>query len=155
MPNAARYRPRNIGFSIRSSSIAVYTWYRGRFCYLSLFGFIDSGLKSVFNSFNKFGVFFSARDSVVPLVISVVGYSSAPLLLFFDSYISIIKSNIHILFVVSYSSSSITSGDNSYIIGISISLIGWYLDVMLCIKVGSVISFWIIIVSARASMENL
>jgi hypothetical protein len=42
--------------------------------------------------------------------------------------------------VVSCSSSGITSGDNSYIIGISIVLIGRYLNIMLYIIVGSIIS---------------
>jgi hypothetical protein len=63
MPNTTRYKPRNIGFSIRSSSITVYTWYRGCFCYLLLLGFIDSGLRSVSNSLSRFGVFFSRRLS--------------------------------------------------------------------------------------------
>jgi hypothetical protein len=85
-------------------------------------------------------VFFLAGGLVVPLVINIIRYSSVLLLLFIDSYISIIKSNASILFVVSCSSSSVTSGNNSYIIGISSGLIGQYLDVMLYIKVNSTIS---------------
>jgi hypothetical protein len=62
--------------------------------------------------------------------------------LLIDSCIGVIKSNASnsILFVVSCSSSSITSGDNNYIIGISIGLIRRYPDVTLYIVVNSVIS---------------
>jgi hypothetical protein len=42
--------------------------------------------------------------------------------------------------VVSCSSSSITSRNNNYIIGISIVLIGRYLDIILCVEVSSIIS---------------
>jgi hypothetical protein len=98
---------------------------------------MDSGLRSVSNSLSNFGVFFLAGGSVIPLAIGVVRCFLALLLLLIDSYISVVKSNTSILFVVSCSSSSITSGDNSYIISISIGLIGRYLDVMLCIIVGS------------------
>jgi hypothetical protein len=101
---------------------------------------VDSGLRSVSNSLNKFGIFFLARGLVVPLVIGIIGYSLALLLLLIDSCISIIKLNTSILFVVSCSSSSIISGDNSYIIGISIVLIGRYLDIMLYIIISSTIS---------------
>jgi hypothetical protein len=101
---------------------------------------VDSGLRSVSNSLSNFGVLFLAGGLVVPLAINIIGYFLVLLLLFIDSYISIIKSNISILFVVSCSSSSITSGDNNYIIGISIGLIGRYLDVMLCVIVNSAIS---------------
>jgi hypothetical protein len=85
---------------------------------------MDSGLRSVSNSLSNFSVFFLAGGLVVPPAISIIRCSSALLLLFIDSYISIIKSNTGILFVVSYSSSSITSRDNNYIISISIGLIG-------------------------------
>jgi hypothetical protein len=101
---------------------------------------MDSGLKSVSNSLNNFNVLFLAGGSVIPLAISIIRYSLALLLLFIDSYISVIKSNTGILFVVSCSSSSITSGDNSYIIGASIGLIERYLNVMLCVMVNSAIS---------------
>jgi hypothetical protein len=101
---------------------------------------MDSGLKSVSNSLNNFNVLFLAGGSVIPLAISIIRYSLALLLLFIDSYISVIKSNTGILFVVSCSSSSITSGDNSYVISISIGLIGRYLDVMLCVIINSTIS---------------
>jgi hypothetical protein len=107
---------------------------------LSLLGFIDSRLRSVSNSLNNFGVFFLAGGSVVPPAIGIVRCSLVLLSLLIDSYISIIKSNTNISFVVSCSSSGITSGDNSYIIGTSIGLIGRYLDVMLCVIVGSTIS---------------
>jgi hypothetical protein len=140
MPNATRYRPRDIGFSIRSSSITVYTWCRGCLYCLLLLGFVDSGLRSVSNSLSNFGVFFLARSSVVPPAIGVIGCSLVLLSLLIDSYISVIKSNTNISFVVSCSGSSIISGDNSYIIGISIGLIGRYLNIMLYIMVGSVIS---------------
>jgi hypothetical protein len=85
---------------------------------------MDSGLRSVSNSLSNFSVFFLAGGLVIPLAISVIGYSSALLLLLIDLCVSVIKSNTNILFVVSCSSSSITSGDNSYVIGISIGLIG-------------------------------
>jgi hypothetical protein len=85
---------------------------------------MDSGLRSVSNSLSNFSVFFLAGGLVIPLAISVIGYSSALLLLLIDLCVSVIKSNTNILFVVSCSSSSITSGDNSYIISISIGLIG-------------------------------
>jgi hypothetical protein len=101
---------------------------------------MDSGLRSVSNSLNNFGVLFLAGGSVVPLAIGIIRCFSVLLLLFIDLYVSIIKSNISILFVVSCSSFSITSGDNSYIIGTSIGLIGRYLDVMLYVIVGSIIS---------------
>jgi hypothetical protein len=101
---------------------------------------VDSGLRSVSNSLSNFGVFFLAGGSVVPLAIGVVGCSLALLLLLIDLCVSIIKSNTGILFVVSCSSSGITSGDNNYIISISIGLIGRYLDVILYVIVGSVIS---------------
>jgi hypothetical protein len=102
---------------------------------------VDSGLKSVSNSLNSFGVFFLAGGSVVPPAISIIGYFLALLSLFINLCISIIKSNTNISFVVSCSSSSITSGDSSYIVGISIGLIGRYLDVTLYVVVGSAISF--------------
>jgi hypothetical protein len=89
---------------------------------------MDSGLKLVSNSLNNFGVFFLAGGLIVFLAISVIRYSLVLLLLLIDSCISVIKSNTGILFVVSCSSSSITSGNNSYIIGISIGLIGQYLN---------------------------
>jgi hypothetical protein len=103
---------------------------------------VDSGLRSVSNSLSNFGVFFLAGGSVVPLVISIIGCSSALLSLLIDLYVSIIKSNTGVSFVVSCSSSSssIISGDNSCIIGISIGLIGRYLDIMLYVMVGSAIS---------------
>jgi hypothetical protein len=95
----------------------------------------------VSNSLNRFGVFlFLAGGLVILLALGIVGYFSALLLLFIDSYVSIIKSNASISFVVSYSNSGITSGNNSCIIGASIGLIGRYLDIMLCVKVGSAIS---------------
>ena len=100
-------------------------------------------------------MFFLAGGLVVPLVIGVIGCSSVLLLLLIDSYISIIKSNIGILFVVSCSSSGIISGNSSYIIGISIGLIGRYLDVMLCVVISSAISSWIIIISTGTSIESL
>jgi hypothetical protein len=99
--------------------------------------------------------FFLAGGSVVPLAISVVRCSSALLSLFIDSYISVIKSNVGISFVVSCFSSGVTSGDSSYIIGISIGLIGRYLDIILCVVISSVISSWTIIISAGASIESL
>jgi hypothetical protein len=102
---------------------------------------VDSGLRSVSNSLSKFGVFFLAGGLVVPLVIGVIGCSSVLLLLFIDLYISIIKSNTGLLFVVSCSSSSIISRDNNYIISISISLIGRYLNIILYVKVNSTILF--------------
>jgi hypothetical protein len=101
---------------------------------------MDSGLKSVSNSLSSFGVFFLARGLVVSLAIGIIRYFLVFLSLLIDLYISIIKSNISISFVVSCSSSSITSGDNSYIIGISIGLIGQYLDVMLYVIIGSIFS---------------
>jgi hypothetical protein len=101
---------------------------------------VDSGLRLVSNSLSNFGVFFLARGSVVFLAIGIIGCSSALLLLLIDSYVSIVKSNTGISFVVSYSGSGVTSGDNSYIIGASIGLIGRYLDVILCVMVGSVVS---------------
>jgi hypothetical protein len=155
MPNTTRYRPRDIGFSIRSSSIAVYAWYQGCFCCLLLLGFIDSGLRSVSNSLSNFGVFFLARGSVVSLVIGILGYSSVLLSLFIDSYINIIKSNTNISFVVSCSGSSITSGNNNYIISTSIGLIGRYLDIMLYIVVNNIISSWTIIISTSILIESL
>jgi hypothetical protein len=100
---------------------------------------MDSGLRLVSNSLSNFGVFFLAGGSVVPLAIGVVGYSLVLLLLLIDSYVGVIKSNANILFVVSCSSSGITSGDSSYVIGISIGLIGRYLDVMLCVIVGGAV----------------
>jgi hypothetical protein len=106
---------------------------------LLLLGFVDSGLKLVSNSLNSFGVFFLAGGSIIPPAIGVVGCSSALLSLFIDLYISIIKSNTGVSFVVSCSSSGITSGDSNYIIGTSIGLIGRYLDVMLCVIIGSII----------------
>jgi hypothetical protein len=101
---------------------------------------MDSGLRSVSNSLNNFGVLFLAGGSVVPLAIGIIRCFSVLLLLFIDLYVSIIKSNTGILFVVSCSSSSITSGDNSCIIGISIVLIGRYLNIMLYVMVGNTIS---------------
>jgi hypothetical protein len=101
---------------------------------------VDSGLRSVSNSLSSFSVFFLAGGLVVPLAIGIVGCSSALLLLFIDSYVSIIISNASISFVVSCSGSSITSGDNNYIVGISIGLIERYLNVMLCVVIGSAIS---------------
>jgi hypothetical protein len=107
---------------------------------LLLLGFVDSGLRSVSNSLSNFGVLFLAGGLVVPLVIGVIRCSSALLSLLIDSYISVIKSNTGISFVVSCSGSSITSRDSSYIIGISIGLIGQYLDIMLYVMVSSAIS---------------
>jgi hypothetical protein len=101
---------------------------------------VDSGLRSVSNSLSSFGVLFLAGGLVVLPAMGVIGCSLALLLLLIDSYIGIVKSNTGILFVVSYSSSSITSGDNSYIVGILIGLIGRYLDIILCVIVSSVIS---------------
>jgi hypothetical protein len=101
---------------------------------------VDSGLRSVSNSLNSFSIFFLVEGLVVSLVISILGYSLAFLLLFIDLCIDIIKSNTSILFIVSGSGSSITSRDNSYIIGISIVLIGRYLDIMLYIIVSNIIS---------------
>jgi hypothetical protein len=155
MPNITRYRPRDIGFSIRSSSIIVYAWCRGYFCCLLLLGFIDSGLRSVSNSLNRFGIFFLAGGLVVPLAIGIIRYSLVLLLLFIDSYVSIVKSNTSISFVVSCSSSGITSGNNNYVISISIGLIGRYLDIILCVKVDSTISSWTIIVPVSISIESL
>jgi hypothetical protein len=137
------------------SSIIVYTWYRGRFCCLLLLLFVDSGLRLVSNSLSKFGVFFLTGGLVIPLAIGIIRYFLALLLLFIDSYISIIKSNTNILFVVSCSSSSITSRDNSCIISTSISLIGQYLDIMLCVIINSAISSWTIIISTGILMESL
>jgi hypothetical protein len=85
---------------------------------------VDSGLRLVSNSLSNFGVLFLAGGLVVPPAIGVIGYSLVLLLLLIDSYVSIIKSNTNILFVVSCSSSSITSGDSSCVIGTSIGLIG-------------------------------
>jgi hypothetical protein len=101
---------------------------------------MDSGLRSVSNSLSSFGVFFLAGDSVVPPAISIIGCSSALPSLFIDLYISVIKSNTSVSFVVSCFGSGITSGDNSCIIGISIGLIGRYLDIMLYVVIGSTIS---------------
>jgi hypothetical protein len=101
---------------------------------------VDSRLRSVSNSLNNFGVFFLAGGLVILLVIGIIGCSLALLSLLIDSYVSIIKSNTGILFVVSCSSSGITSGDNSYIISISIGLIERYLNIMLCVIVSSVVS---------------
>jgi hypothetical protein len=100
---------------------------------------VDSGLRLVSNSLSNFSVFFLAGGSVVPPAIGVLGYSSVLLLLFIDSYISVIKSNTSVLFVVSCSGSGVTSGDNNYIISISIVLIERYLNVILYVEVGSVI----------------
>jgi hypothetical protein len=83
--------------------------------------------------------FFLAGGLVIPLAISIIGCFLVLLLLFIDLCISIIKSNINISFMVSCSSSSITSGDNSYIISISSSLIGQYLDIILYVKINSII----------------
>jgi hypothetical protein len=102
---------------------------------------MDSGLRSVSNFLSRFSVFFLAGGLVVPLVISIIRCSLALLLLFIDLYISIIKSNTSIFFVVSYSSSSITSRNNNYIISISIGLIGRYLNIMLYIIISSTVSF--------------
>jgi hypothetical protein len=107
---------------------------------LLLLGFIDSGLRLVSNSLNSFGVFFLAGGLVIPPAIGIIGCSSVLLLLLIDLYISIIKSNTGISFVVSCSGSGITSGDNSCIISISIGLIGQYLDIMLYVVVGSIVS---------------
>jgi hypothetical protein len=93
----------------------------------------------VSNSLSKFGVFFLAGGSVIPPIINIIRYSSALLLLFINLYIGIIKSNTGISFVVSCSGSGIISGDNSYIISISIVLIGRYLDIILCVIVSSII----------------
>jgi hypothetical protein len=83
---------------------------------------VDSGLRLVSNSLSNFGVLFLAGGLVVPLAIDIIRYSSALLLLLIDLYVSIIKSNTGILFVVSCSGSGVTSGDNSCIIGVSIGL---------------------------------
>jgi hypothetical protein len=154
MPNTARYRPRDVGFSIRSSSITVYAWCRGCLYCLLLLGFIDSGLRLVSNSLSSFGVLFLVGGLVVLLAIGVIGCFSALLLLLIDLYISVIKSNTGVSFVVSCFGSSIISGDSSCIIGISIGLIGRYLDVMLCVIINSIISSWIIIISAGVSIES-
>jgi hypothetical protein len=106
---------------------------------LLLLGFVDSGLKSVSNSLSNFSVLFLVGGSVVPPAISVIGCSLALLLLFIDLCVSIVKSNIAISFVVSCSGSSITSGNNSYIISISIGLIGRCLDIMLYVIINSAI----------------
>jgi hypothetical protein len=100
---------------------------------------VDSGLRSVSNFLSNFGVFFLVGGSVVLLAIGVIGWFLVLLLLLIDLYISVIKSNTGILFVVSCSSSSITSGDNSCVISISIGLIGRYLDVMLYVIINSTI----------------
>jgi hypothetical protein len=107
---------------------------------LLLLAFVDSGLRSVSNSLSRFSVFFLAGGSVVPRPISVIGCSLVLLLLLIDLYINIIKLNTGISFVVSCSSSGITSGDSSYIIGTSIGLIGRYLDIMLYVVISSTIS---------------
>jgi hypothetical protein len=101
---------------------------------------MDSGLRSVSNSLNNFGILFLARGLVVPPAIGIVGCSLVFLSPLIDLYIGIIKSNTGILFVVSCSSSGIISGDNSYIISISIGLIGRYLDVMLYVIISNAIS---------------
>jgi hypothetical protein len=155
VPNITRYRPRDIRFSIRSSSITVYAWSQGCFYCLSLLRFVDSGLRSVSNSLNKFGVFFLAKGLVVPPAISIIRYSLVLLSLLIDLYINIIKSNTGVLFMVSYSSSGITSGDNSYIIGASIGLIGRYLNIMLCVIISSTILSWTIIISLGILIESL
>jgi hypothetical protein len=64
---------------------------------LLLLGFIDSGLRSVSNSFSRFGVFFLAGGSVVPPAIDIVGCSSALLLLFIDSYNVVYQDVGHII----------------------------------------------------------
>jgi hypothetical protein len=101
---------------------------------------VDSGLRLVSNSLSSFGVFFLAGGLVVLLAIGIIRCSLALLLLFIDLYVSIVKSNTGVSFVVSCFGSGIISGDNSCIIGTSIGLIGRYLDVMLCVMVGSAIS---------------
>jgi hypothetical protein len=84
-------------------------------------------------------VFFLVGGLVVPLAIGIIRCSLVFLLLFIDLYISIIKSNTSILFVVSCFGSSIISRDNNYIINISISLIGRYLDVILYVIINNII----------------
>jgi hypothetical protein len=84
-------------------------------------------------------VFFLAGGLIIPPVINIIRYFSALLLLFIDLYINIIKSNINISFVVSCFGSSITSGNNNYIISISIVLIRRYFDIMLCVIISSII----------------
>jgi hypothetical protein len=108
---------------------------------LLLLGFVGSGLRSVSNSLNSFGILFLAGGLVVPPAIGIIGYFLALLSLFIDLYISVVKSNTSILFVVSCSSSSITSRNNSYIISTSIGLIGRYLNIILYVVVNSTISF--------------
>jgi hypothetical protein len=75
----------------------------------------------------------------VPPAIGVLGCSSALLLPLIDLYISVIKSNIGISFVVSYSGSGITSGNNNCVIGVSIGLIGRYLNIILYVEVDNII----------------
>jgi hypothetical protein len=69
-----------------------------------------------------------------------VFFSLVLLSLLIDSCISVNKSNTSILFVVSCSGSSVISGDNNCIIGISIVLIGRYLDIMLYVIINNIIS---------------
>jgi hypothetical protein len=101
---------------------------------------MDSGLRSVFNSLSNFGVLFLVGGLVVLLAISIIGCSSVLLSIFIDSCVGVVKSNAGVLFVVSCSGSGVTSGDSSYVVGVSIVLIGRYLDVMLCVVVGSAVS---------------
>jgi hypothetical protein len=101
---------------------------------------MNSGLRLVSNSLSSFGVFFLVGGLVVLPAIGIIRYSSALLSLLIDSYVSIIKSNTSVSFVVSCFGSGITSGDNSCIVGTSIGLIGRYLDITLCVMVSSVIS---------------
>jgi hypothetical protein len=91
---------------------------------------------------------------IVLLAIGILGCSLVLLLLFIDSCIDVIKLNTGVLFVVSCSSSSITSGDSNYIISISIGLIGRYLDIILCIKVNNIVLSWIIIISTGILIES-
>jgi hypothetical protein len=109
---------------------------------LLLLGFVDSGLRSVSNSLNRFGFFFLAGGSVVPPAIGVLGCSLVLLLLLIDSYIGIIEltTGSSMSFGDSCSGSSITSGSNSCIISASIGLIGRYLDVILYVIISSTIS---------------
>jgi hypothetical protein len=116
---------------------------------------MDSWLKSVSNFLSNFSVLFLVRGLVISLVTSILGCFLVILLLFIDLCISIIKSNTSILFIVSCSGSGITSGNNNYIISISIGLIRQYLDIMLYVIVGSIILSWIIIISASILIESL
>jgi hypothetical protein len=85
---------------------------------------------------------FLEGDLVITPAIGVLGYSSVLLSLLFNSYVGIIEliASNNILFVAFCSGSGITSGNSNCIISASIGLIGRYLDVMLCVVVGSAVS---------------